>query len=347
MPRRLILHVFAAAIGLMGGVAGVRAADAPGKPGPAAAAAPARDAANAISIGNLQSAVDDLKLTGDAKARVDAILAKAKEDAAGLQGNGNRRQAMAQIVRSAAEEISAALDEDQRLLFQGKLQAAARAAGAQGRGGPAGAAGGAGGPRFAAVADRIKEAVGSLGLSNEQRPKVDAVVADLEKKLEELRAAGPGPETRQKVVALRADALKQLRSILTDEQRAKFQEAIRQPPQGAGGAAAAGPRIQAVLQNVQAKLAELNLTDDQKVKVRSAFEETRRKFQELRPQLQGGPPSPELREKIRTTLEDFRKQLDDILTPEQREKIRDAIPGGPQGRPGGAGRPTGKKPAQK
>jgi hypothetical protein len=108
--------------------------------------APARRANAVNPLAGLKSAVDDLKLSGDAKAKADEILAKAQEEAdkATKEAAGDRRaglQRTSEIVKSAAEKISAILDEDQKLMLRSKLQGAAKpggneaGAGGGGRGG--------------------------------------------------------------------------------------------------------------------------------------------------------------------------------------------------------------------
>jgi len=74
---------------------------------------------------------------------------------------------------------------------------------------------------------------------------------------------------------------------------------------------------------------ELNLTDDQKPKVKSALEDQRKELQGIRDLSQD-----ERREKFRTSQKDLDKKLKDILTPEQYTKY-EAMPRGPGGRKGG------------
>jgi Spy/CpxP family protein refolding chaperone len=194
---------------------------------------------------------------------------------------------------------------------------------------------------------RMKEVAATLGLSEEQSKKVDAAVADLQKKAEELRAAGAGPEMREKVMALRDEGLKQMKAILTEEQFTKFQEAMQQAPAGGAGGAAGG-RVAGMVQRFQDAIKDLNLTEDQKPKVEAALADARKKFAALAPARQAGPPSPEVREKFRTAMEELRTELMGVLTPEQQEKFRASMQQGAGA--GGAGarpRPGAEKPADK
>jgi hypothetical protein len=354
MTRKLLAGWVMLSMGV--GVLAVRADDAkpptPGKPQtparPETPGRPGRGAANFDALARLTSSVNDLQLTGDKKAKADEILARAKTDLDRSQKEGGDRQAAMGVVRAATEEITALLDEDQKLMFESKLKAAANAPNQPGPGGPgAGQGPGAGGPggnRPLPIGQRLNEVVSTLGLSDDQKKKVDDLLADLQKKAAEIRGAGnPGPEMREKMQALREDVLKQMKSILTEEQLKKFEQAMQQQP-GPGG----GGRPGAMLQRLAEGMKDLNLTDDQKPKVQSALADARKKFQELAPQLQGGP-TPELRDKLRGVLEGLRDDLSGVLNDEQKEKFRALMQGGPgEGGPGTRRpNPQGEKPADK
>jgi Spy/CpxP family protein refolding chaperone len=320
----------------------LRAADDP-KPTPAAARPHAE-------ITRLKSIIDELKLTGDTKTKVEAVLTKAQSDIedAIKDDRATAAKHAQQIVASTTEQIQAILDEDQKLMFRSKLETTARASSdAPGRPGAPdrpGAPGAGRGP--AQMGQRLKEATATLGLSDEQSQKIDVVIADLQKKAEALRGAGRGPEMREKVMALREDGLKQIKAILTEEQFKKFEEAMRQAP----GGGAAGGRLAALIEHFQDALKDLNLTEEQKPKVQAAFANTRKKLAELAPTLQGGQASPEIREKFRAVMDELRTQLTDVLTPEQKEKFHDAMQQGAGAGAGAKPRPSAtakEKPAHK
>ena len=355
MTRKLLAGWVMLSLGV--GALAVRADDAkpptPGKPPtparPETPGRPGRGAANFDALARLTSSVNDLQLTGDKKTKADEILARAKTDVDKAQKEGGDRQTMIGIVRTATEEITALLDEDQKLMFENKLKAAANAPDQRGPGagqGP-GAGGGPGGNRPLPIGQRLNEVVSTLGLSDDQKRKVDDLLTDLQKKAAEIRSAGnPGPEMRDKMQALRDDVLKQIKSMLNEEQLKKFEEAIRPQPGGGGGG---GARLGAMIQRLSEGMKDLNLSDDQKTKVQSALADARKKFQELAPQLQGGQPTPELRDKIRGVLEGLRDDLSGVLNDEQKEKFRALMQGGPGAGGQGARRPNtkGEKPADK
>jgi Spy/CpxP family protein refolding chaperone len=82
-----------------------------------------------------------------------------------------------------------------------------------------------------------------LTLTDEQKPKVKAVLEDSQKKRAELGQVAP-EERREKFTALREEQTKKMKEILTPEQFAKYEKMppMGRParPGGAGGAAAGG-----------------------------------------------------------------------------------------------------------
>lgn len=306
IKRAVMSGVLGAALALP-----VFGADAPGKaqtPGER----PARpEGGGGDVLGRIKSALADIKLTEDQQKKADEILAEAKEQMAG-GGRGALQQ-----VRKVVADLSAILDEDQKLLLENKV----RAAMAGGAGNQPGQPGGAGG-RFQPMSERLKAATAELGLSDEQKKKVDELIAEMEKKVQELRSGG-GENPREKLMAMRDEGQEKMKAILSEEQFKKFTQAIQQ---GGPGGAAGGPRPGMILQNLQQAMSQLDLTDEQKNKLVTVRDEIQKKMEELRPQFQNGP-TPELREKIRPIMEEMQKQLKEILTAEQQEKLRSLMPG--------------------
>jgi hypothetical protein len=262
---------------------------------PAKADTPARTVG--VDVGRLRAAVEGLGLTGDARAKAEAILKRAEEELP----KGSRESAAA-VLQSAEADLAALLDEDQKILFHGKLKAAAAAGEAQKPGADADRAG-----RPGLIAERIKAAAAAVGLSDEQKPKVDAVVADVRKRMEELRAAGQSPETREKLRAIRDDMMGRLRKILSPEQMTKFEAAMRQT-------APAGPA--GVIQRLRDVADKLELSDEEKAKVKTALDQARTKFQ----------AGQQARETPREIMQELRTELAKTLTREQMEQLRAVLP---------------------
>ena len=81
-----------------------------------------------------------------------------------------------------------------------------------------------GGRRGPSVEQRMERLTEELKLTDEQKPKVKAVLEDSQKKREELRGV-PREERQEKVRAIVANEDKKLKEILTADQYAKYEKA--------------------------------------------------------------------------------------------------------------------------
>lgn len=308
-----------------------------------------RDVSNVDLIGRLKSVCADLQLSGEVKIKVDAAIAKAVEDAekARKEAGDNHRAAFGKtsdIMRAATVEIMNLLDDDQKLLFQSKMRAAA----ATPSPGEIMNAGSADEPRVLSVGERIRNAVAPLNLSDEQKKKVDAIIEDLQAKMKELRTAGAAnPDAlREKMQSMRQDLMKQFKDVLSEGQFEQFRENIAQQPKNAAGAQGQlGSRLTMALKRMQAGMREVGLSDEQKTKVDAAFAAAKKQFSDLSPDLEGGP-TPELREKVGAVYEQLRTELQSVLTAEQQEKFRTVMRQAAGG-PGKSPSPDAKKDAAK
>lgn len=78
------------------------------------------------------------------------------------------------------------------------------------------------------VDQRMERLTTQLNLTDDQKPKVKAVLEDSAKKMKDL-----APEDRrEKGKAIREDELKKLKAILTDEQFKKYEEAMDKAKKG-------------------------------------------------------------------------------------------------------------------
>jgi periplasmic protein CpxP/Spy len=91
---------------------------------------------------------------------------------------------------------------------------------------PAGAPPGPrGGMRGGLNLDRLTT---ELNLTDDQKPKVKAILEDHAKQMKELRDSNPTPEDRRtKMQSIRKDMNDKLKEVLTDEQFTKYQEMNR------------------------------------------------------------------------------------------------------------------------
>ena len=285
------------------------------------------------ALGGLQAALDSLNLTEDQKSKAAEMIKAARErfDAARQQlataQGEDRREAtrkLAEVSRNLTEELTGILDEDQKALFRQKLEQGRQAL--RDRVAAPGPRPAEGGPRPLPFDRAIEQATSGLQLTDDQKQKIQALSSDL--------------ATRTQ--ALHEEARKQLKTILTEDQFKQFEQTQPRPglagprdgePRRPGIGAGGGPA--GAVERIRDALAQLQLTEDQKTRLKPHLDEFQKNMQELRSKIQDGG-GPELRDKFLSTLQELRTNLQTILTPEQLEKVRPAIGqfGDGAGRPG-------------
>lgn len=182
------------------------------------------------------------------------------------------------------------------------------------------------------VANLLKSARAKLDELNptaEQKTKFDEIFANAETDLKKTfaDAASLQPEERRQKMQEFMSALKdKIAATLTPEQKTKFD-------QMQFGLAAGGNRGQ-LGERLKETLEKLDLTDDQKAKVKPIMEDARKKMEELRAEAQSGDRA-KVREKAMEVMQDVRTKLQDVLTPDQQQKFREMMQ---QARPGAAAR---------
>jgi len=169
------------------------------------------------------------------------------------------------------------------------------------------------GPPRPAEFERFRAIINDMNLPPEKRAQVQQIFetfrqslmnwrrqhqAEIEALREQIRKLEEGPKE------LRQDLLKQLSDVLTKEQAQKLTEALDQARPGGGrfGEAMAG--------RLREALNRLELTDEQKTQIKTAFDKAREDF--------GNAKTPQDREQVQKTL---REQIEKILTPQQRQKL--------------------------
>lgn len=195
----------------------------------------------------------------------------------------------------------------------------------QGRPNRAGVAGGA------SIQERMKQMAEQLNLTDEQKEKIKAVYQEEGEKMRALREdQSLSPDEKRTKFREMFQALEaKTKPILTPEQQEKWQK-LR--PQG-GGSDGAGGNLRERMQHMAQ---ELNLTDEQKEKLKTALAEQGEKMRELRDNQSLSPE--EKRAKFREMNEGIEAKLKPILTPEQFEKWQKLRPQpGPQRRRPSAG----------
>jgi peroxiredoxin len=181
--------------------------------------------------------------------------------------------------------------------------------------------------------DRARQFLHGLQLSDDQKKQVDTAIdkaaADLKAMREDFESTGAEARERMQQVGQRMREMRdEISGVLTEEQKQQFEQRLAQMRDRMGNA----------LERLTQVLEEVKITDEQRAKIHTVMDETRKRLQELRSQAQGG--GQQARGKFREVMEDARTKINEILTEEQRAKFRELMrqrEGGPGGGPGGGG----------
>ena len=165
-----------------------------------------------------------LNLSDEQKTKLDPVFKEQAEKAKtlageveGLQGRERAEKTMG-FAREMRDKVQAQLTDEQRQTLR-KNQSARLAK---------------------QMTERYRRATAELGLSEDQKTKVDAVLSETEKKYSEALAQvepgqgggqGGGGQFRE----LNQETREKINAVLTDEQKTKFEEASRQGRGGQGG----------------------------------------------------------------------------------------------------------------
>jgi protein CpxP len=98
--------------------------------------------------------------------------------------------------------------------------------------------GGGGGMRMTSD-QRVAAIDKAVTLTDDQKTKIKAIYEADMKKMQDLRAA-QDPDMRTKMMAMRTDENAQIKALLTDDQKPKFDAYLASMPQGRGGGGGGG-----------------------------------------------------------------------------------------------------------
>jgi Spy/CpxP family protein refolding chaperone len=312
------------------------------RPGPGAGARPGGGRPGGGFGGFGRNLFGDLDLSEKQQEKINAI-----NEARGAEmrqmfeelrnGGGADRQALTEKFRALGEkyqkQIEGVLTEEQKKkMAEASAQRpqggqAGRGQGGRGRGNP-----------FA-----------SLNLKEEQQKKLDAARQERDTQIRALFSRDndtPREERTAKMQKVREAYEATIKKVLTEEQMKKYQES-RSAQGGRGEGQDQGRRPgQGGFGGRRNPYAELDLTKEQQAKLdkitAAQREEQTKLFQELR---DGGGNREGLREKFSALREKYQKQIDAILTDEQKKKLQEQRRPG-QGGFGGGRRPGGDRPPQ-
>ena len=217
-------------------------------------------------------------------------------------------------------------------------------------GGPGAAARGARrmGPPPGQLIEQFRTIAKDLNLTDEQNATIEAALKTAAEAFKTLRDDGTidPRDRRTRAEEIFGTMRKEIAAALTEEQRQTLREKMNQlrPPGGQRRGGEGPPpttRPGPLGERLQQSLAKLDLSDDQKKKVEGVLADAKKQGEELREGLMAGDE--QAREKIGAIMMDVRRELGEILTQEQREKLREMMPppgeGVPPARPDGPGRP--------
>jgi Spy/CpxP family protein refolding chaperone len=161
------------------------------------------------------------------------------------------------------------------------------------------------------VSDRLHAVADKLGLTAEQRQKIREIHTGFAPKYQAQRTARH---------ELRRDEFKELGAILTPEQREQVKEAVQERIETIkeGAAKRKWPEVcslrESMTDRIESAAEDLKLSDDQRTKIREAFRPFTQKYQEQRAE-------------HRKLVEEELKDIETVLTPEQRRTVRRYVEG--------------------
>jgi Spy/CpxP family protein refolding chaperone len=164
------------------------------------------------------------------------------------------------------------------------------------------------GDRLAALRERMQESARDLDLSPEQKEKLQTIVRERMGKLRELRDDNSltPQEKREKFQAAREGITAEVKNVLTPEQFEKWKAKQGQP---------AGAAVQRPLARLEGAIKELNLTEDQKEKLKPLYQEQMEKLRDLHQD--NSLSMAEKLEKLKTLNKDIAPQMKKVLDAEQ------------------------------
>lgn len=185
----------------------------------------------------------------------------------------------------------------------------------------------------AAILERVQTAVNDLKLSEEQKTKVEEAVTKAKKAFETLTkdTAAEGRDRLQSVTKVMGELKDSLTGTLNEEQFKMLMEKVpmfgRLVNRPAGDTGRPGAEAGAQRANLQramtAAMEKLNFTEEQKTKIKALNDQFETKYKALAEETKGDRAA--LGEKIRPMMEERRKQMQEILSSEQGQKLQEEV----------------------
>lgn len=188
-------------------------------------------------LDRVQHAIEELKLSADQQSKIDSIFDDARDM---LRSMGpelrdmdptERQQRTREFLTDLREKVVAVLDDEQKPIFEQKLDELRQNPGPGDRAG-----------RWGGALERFRAATSELDLTEEQRGKVETVLNEVREKMHAIReeSGGDRDAMRGKIRELMDETRSQLQEILTPEQQERFRAAMSQGDDRGGGRSRGG-----------------------------------------------------------------------------------------------------------
>jgi Spy/CpxP family protein refolding chaperone len=217
--RTVLIALFSAGLVIAGVGPSARADDEP-KDQKTTAAPPKSDEGGLQfpMLKRFRSAVDELKLSDDQKAKIDKMFddAKSQLKEARDSANGDRQEIgkkSREVFTKLRDTLMTELTDDQKTELKTKLQTLFTGRGAGG----------------GDVIVRLRTALEKLNLSGDQKRQIKEVLESAETKAKDLRekAQGGDQDAREKLSMVMRDTRQKIGDILTDNQKQQLQDALQ------------------------------------------------------------------------------------------------------------------------
>ncbi len=174
------------------------------------------------------------------------------------------------------------------------------------------------------VVNRMRDAILKLNLTDEQKPKVEAIFADARKQANDIFQQNQGLPAQQRIANI-APLLKSIRQqisqVLTPDQLNQLGQNLSQARTGPGSGQTLGgpfPRYQAIKNTLQ----NMTLSSDQRKQIDDLFAQWDQQIQQLAASATEGQNVQAQAQQFR---EEMRSELEQILTPEQLILLRGSL----------------------
>jgi len=217
----------------------------------------------------MMAAFKDLDLTEEQKARMKAI----REETKGLLEKAKTREEKGKILRESFSKAGEVLTEEQRRKLKELIKRQRRQ----------------------------HDPLAGLDLTTEQKKQVEAIRKEMREKMADAK-------DREARLAIHKEMREKIGQVLTDEQKKQLRENIAKRRYRDRS----GKRPWRA--NMMAMIERLDLTEDQKARMKSIRQATRSRLEEAR-----------TREEKRKIFRDSAKEINEILTDDQRKKLDELI----------------------